>query len=70
LVISLLRSKIYEPDLRPEDMLNGDIEALLIFLRNTSFGPEYVVSVTDPQTNNEFNATILLDELNIKKINI
>ena len=54
IVLPLLRNKLYETDLRPEDLLDADIEALLIFLRNTSFGPEYVVSVTDPQTNNEF----------------
>ncbi len=54
IVLPLLRNKLYESDIRPEDLLDGDIEALLIFLRNTSFGPEYVVSVTDPQTNKEF----------------
>jgi hypothetical protein len=33
-------------------MLNGDIEAILIFLRNTSFGPEYNITAVDP-TNRE-----------------
>jgi hypothetical protein len=47
--------------------LDGDIEAVLIFLRNTSFGPEYKVSVTDPQTGKPFSHTVVLDELNIKK---
>jgi hypothetical protein len=70
IVLPLLRNKLYESDIRPEDLLDGDIEALLIFLRNTSFGPEYVVSVTDPQTNKEFNANILLDELNINKVSV
>ena len=69
IVISLLRNKIYEPDLRPEELLNSDVEAILIFLRNTSFGPEYNVSLTDPQTGKKFDATIVLDELNIKKCN-
>lgn len=68
IVLPLLRNKLYESDIRPEDLLDGDIEALLIFLRNTSFGPEYIIGVTDPQTNKEFNATILLDELNINKV--
>lgn len=67
LVMSLLRSKVYEPDLRPEDMINGDIEALLIFLRNTSFGPEYKLSVVDPQTNKRFSTEIMLDVLDFKK---
>ncbi len=68
-VLPLLRGKLYEPDLRPEDLLDGDLEALLIFLRNTSFGPEYNVKLTDPQTNKEFTTDILLDELNIKETN-
>ena len=29
---TLLRSKIYEPDIRIEDLMEGDVEALLIFL--------------------------------------
>jgi hypothetical protein len=67
LILPLLRNKLYEPDLRPEELLDGDLEAILLFLRNTSFGPEYVVSVPDPQTGKLFDATIVLDELNIKK---
>jgi len=69
-VLSLLRNKLYESDLRPEELLTGDIEAILIFLRNTAFGPEYEVSLTDPKTDRRFPVTILLDELNIKKTEI
>jgi len=68
IVLSLLRNKIYEHDIRPDEMLEGDIEAILIFLRNTSFGPEYKISVTDPKTGKQFETEILLDELNIKRI--
>lgn len=64
-VLNLLRNKIYEHDLKPEELLDCDVEAILIFLRNTSFGPEYRVSVLDPKTENRFETTILLDELNI-----
>jgi hypothetical protein len=67
IIMTLLRSKIYEHDLRPEELLDGDIEAILIFLRNTSFGPEYKISVTDPKTSKPFSHTVVLDELNIKK---
>ncbi len=70
IVISLLRNKIYESDLRPEELLNSDVEAILIFLRNTSFGPEYNVALNDPQTGKKFDVTIVLDELNIKKCNV
>jgi len=64
---NLLRSKLYEPDLRIEDLLEGDIEAILIFLRNTSFGPEMTVNLVDPITKKEFKTDVLLDQLSIKK---
>lgn len=67
LTMQLLRSKIYEPGVRPEELLEGDIEAILIFLRNTAFGPEMEMSFRDPQTNKEFLTKIMLDELNIIK---
>jgi len=67
IVLPLLKNKLYEPDLRPEELLDGDLEALLIFLRNTSFGPEYNVELIDPKTEKSFETTILLDELNIIK---
>jgi hypothetical protein len=67
IILTLLRNKIYEHDLRPEELLEGDIEAILIYLRNTSFGPEYVYTITDPKTSKSFEATVLLDELNIKR---
>lgn len=63
----LIRSKLYEHDIKPEDLLNSDIEAILIFLRNTSFGPEYTVKLEDPKTKKTFEETLVLDELNIKK---
>jgi hypothetical protein len=67
MIVSLLRNKIYEHDLRPEELLDGDIEAILIYLRNTSFGPEYTVNLSDPSTGKSFETTIILDELNIKQ---
>ena len=64
---TLLRSKIYEPDIRIEDLMEGDVEALLIFLRNTAFGPEMDLNLTDPNTRKPFKTTVKLDELDITK---
>jgi hypothetical protein len=65
LTLNLLRAKIYEPDMRVEDLIEGDIEAILIFLRNTAFGPEMTLNLTDPSTNKPFQTTVLLDQLTI-----
>lgn len=69
IILNLVRNKMYETDIRPEELLEGDIEAILIFLRNTSFGPEYNIVVTDPDTGKPFSTQIVLDELNIKRSN-
>ena len=65
LVMTLIRNKLFEPDLKPEELLLGDIEAILIFLRNSSFGPEYNIMLKDPNTNENFEVSIMLDELNL-----
>jgi hypothetical protein len=64
---TLLRHKIYEPDFKVDDMLEGDVEAVLIFLRNTSFGPEIDINVVDPATKNTFKTTVRIDQLSIIK---
>jgi hypothetical protein len=64
LVKTLLRNKIYEPGFDINQMLNVDVQAILIFLRNTAFGSEYNFVVKDPKTSKEFETTILIDELN------
>jgi len=64
---ALLRGKIYEPDVRIEDLLDGDIEAILVFLRNTSFGPEIELNLVDPSTKKPFTTNVRLDELDIKQ---
>lgn len=63
IIEQLLKTKVYEPGFDTSTLLEGDIEAILIFLRNTSFGPEYEVELTDPKTNKKFTKQILLDEL-------
>lgn len=67
MTLNLLRAKIYEPGMRPEELMEGDVEAILIFLRNTSFGPTMDVTVTDPKTGNPFKTSVDLSELDIKK---
>ena len=68
LMIQLIRSKLYEPEMKIEDLMVGDIEAILIFLRNTAFGTKYDITMLDPTTNKRFNAYLDLGELNIKQL--
>lgn len=65
LTLNLLRAKIYEPDIRVEDLIEGDVEAILIFLRNTAFGPEMNLNLTDPKDGKAFRTSVMLDQLTI-----
>jgi hypothetical protein len=47
--------------------MEGDVEAILIFLRNTAFGPEMELNLTDPVTKKPFKGNVRLDELNVTK---
>ncbi len=67
MTLNLLRAKIYEPGLKPEELMEGDVEAILIFLRNTSFGSDMEITVTDPKTGNPFKTNVDLSELDINK---
>jgi hypothetical protein len=51
--------------MRIEDLIEGDVEAILIFLRNTGFGPEITLNLTDPATKKTFQTDVTLDQLSI-----
>jgi hypothetical protein len=66
IVNELLKRKILDKDILVEDYVEEDIQAILIFLRNTAFGTEYSVTLTDPKTNQDFKVEIDLSTLNVK----
>jgi len=69
-VIELLRRKILDKDIEIEDVVKEDREAILIFLRNTSFGTEYNMKLVDPKTNEEFETVIDLSTVKIKDFDL
>jgi hypothetical protein len=64
IIYTLLRNKIYEPGFNINQLLDVDVQAILIYLRNTSFGPEYNFKVMDPATGKMFETTLTIDEVN------
>jgi len=63
IIYTLLKNKIYEPGFSIDQLLDVDIQAILIFLRNTAFGNEFNYKLKDPKTGNDFEVTIVIDEL-------
>ena len=62
----LLKAKIFEPDINPEDLTKGDRDAVILWLRATGYGNDYPIVVTDDETGKEFETTIDLSTLNYK----
>lgn len=63
----LLKRKIKTPEIVVEDLLAGDRNAIILFLRTSSYGADYSVMVTDPRTGVQFPATVDLLKLNYKE---
>ena len=64
----LLRRKIKTPGINVEELLEGDRSAIILFLRTSSYGVDYNVTVTDPRNNIEFKAIVDLSKLQYKEI--
>jgi len=64
----LLKRKIKTKGIVPDDLLAGDRNAIILFLRSSSYGPEYSVQVPDPRTNVSFKTKVDLLKLRYKKV--
>ena len=64
----ILKRKIKTPNVVVEDLLTGDKNALILFLRASSYGREYEVEVYDPRTEKPFKQTVDLLKLKNKEI--
>lgn len=67
LIYTLLKNKIYEPGFDVNQLIDSDVKAILLFLRNTAFGSDYTYLLTDPMTGNKFEMTLVFDEINYIK---
>jgi hypothetical protein len=64
----LLKRKIKTAGISPEELLAGDRNAIILFLRSSSYGAEYSVQVPDPRTNVLFKTTVDLLKLQYKEV--
>jgi hypothetical protein len=64
----LLRRKIKSQGITPDELLAGDRNAIILFLRSSSYGSEYTVQVPDPRTNVVFKTNVDLSKLKYKEV--
>lgn len=59
----LLKNKIVNKEINVDDLVSGDADAIILFLRATSYGPEFPIVVADPDTGEQIETTIDLTTL-------
>lgn len=64
----LLNRKVKELGFDVRDMLIGDRNAILLWLRASAYGEMYPVKLTDPSTGDEFEHNIDLSKLDVKEL--
>jgi len=64
----LLRRKIKTKGINADELLAGDRNAIILFLRSSSYGSTYTVQVPDPRTNVVFKTDVDLLKLRYKKV--
>lgn len=66
----LLKAKILNPAVSPDDLLPGDRDAIILWLRATGYGNEFPVTVTDNETGKDFDTIIDLSKIEYKDFNL
>lgn len=66
----ILNEKLLSKEIDPMDLLEGDREAILLFLRATGYGNEYPITATDNATGKEFDTVVDLSKLKYKEFNL
>ena len=62
----LLKSKIKNGNIDPDDLLEGDREAIILWLRATGYGTQYPITVTDTKTGVDFDTVVDLTQIKHK----
>ena len=66
----ILKEKIRDPEIDPDDLLDGDRDAIILFLRSSAYGNMYSVTTTDPDTRTPFETKIDLSKIKYKEFNL
>lgn len=66
----LLNNKIVNKDINVEELVSGDVDAIVLFLRATSYGVEFPISVQDPETGENIETNIDLTKIKSKEFKL
>ena len=70
LIDFLLKNKIVNKDINVDDLVSGDADAIILFLRATSYGPDFPIVVQDPETGEQIETSVDLTTLKPKEFKL
>lgn len=62
----LIKRKVVDKTIDTDELVSGDADAIIYFLRVSSYGAEFPARITDPETNTQFDAIIDLSQIKSK----
>ena len=66
----LVKSKLMNSSVKLDDLLPGDRDAIILWLRGTSYGTDFPVTASDSETGKEFDTVVDLTEIHPKPFNL
>ena len=66
----LLKNKIVNKSINVDELVSGDVDAIVLFLRATSYGADFPILVTDPETNEQIDTTVDLTTFKPKEFKL
>ena len=66
----LLKSMVVNSDINVDDLVSGDADAIILFLRATSYGPDFPIVVKDPDSGEQIDTVIDLTKLKPKEFKL
>ncbi len=67
----IIRNKVREDaGINPDNLVTGDRDAIILWLRATGYGNDFPITVTDRETGKNFETTVDLSKINFKEFNL
>ena len=66
----LLKNKIKDKTIDIDNLVSGDVDAIVLFLRATSYGEDFPISVVDPKTNESIETFVDLTTIKTKEFKL
>ena len=66
----ILKRKVLDKRININDLCSGDRDAIILWLRGTSYGEDFPITATNPEDGKRYNVTIMLSQFDYLKFDL